>query len=775
MGTEILQFKKPADYWEESFLLGNGRIGISVWGGVGSEKIQLNHDTFWAGHNKENKKTVSPKKLSEIRDLISNKKYEEAENKLESLIPGQYTYPFQPMGELIFTHDVNSSTKDEKYERNLKMSNGLYEQRIGNLFQTEGFVSFPDSCAVLKFKSSDLAAYTGRIYYNSPYEELKEKTSKNDDIIQYIINAPHEVDGFISDTKINFRGPKGIEGRVLITAKSDNGVVTIHNDYIEVVNSTSFYLYIYTGSNWNDNDPSMEGIKILQKAVKISYEKLLERHTRDFNKLYSKNTLIVGSEKKQPIILPISDTSSNESINTTLVTGLFNYGKYLLISSSREGSQPANLQGIWNNLVIPPWWSNYTLNINLEMNYWGACKTGLENCALPLYDYAMRLMENGKKTARNIYNTSGWCSHHQSDLWAQTHARGCTENQVIEGNSNYSIWPFGGIWISLMAWEHFIYTKDILFLTQKAHPLIEGSIKFLKDFLIETDEGELISSPSTSPENRFSWEGKSLAVSSGSTMDLSMALELVLCFIEMNNYIKCDQECFNWCVEAKERIHPFKIGRYGQLQEWSDDVDLEYEEHRHTSHLYSIFPGNLLLKDGMEKYKESAKRSLEMRSFDTTGWSTIWKIALSARLGEKHNIIPLYKKHTRLVSPLINDINYCGGSGSYPNLLCAHPPFQIDGNLGLVGVTLEIFIQQIDNRIKLLPALPDEWKEGSIIGYHLPGGSIIDFNWRDGVIEKIMIKGGDISSWEILYNDINVQFSLKKEESLKLDRNLCTI
>lgn len=775
MRNDTLQFVRPADFWEESFLLGNGSIGISVWGGFGSERIQLNHDTFWAGHNKEDAKKISSEKLNFIRSLIAKKNYKEAEKILENLIPGQFTYPYQPMGELIFTHNIDDSAYGEKnYERTLNISNGIYKQNIGEMFQTEGFVSNPDSCAVLRFTSSGSSSYSGRIYYKSPYEGEKEKIYNNSQMIQYKINAPFEIDGFFDDKEPDFSGILGIEGSIILTADTENGKIIFHNDSIEILDSTNFCLYIHTGTNWNNCNPQDEGISILETVLNMTYDELKKRHIDDFNKLFSKNTLTIGTIRGSKTKLPLSIDSQNESIDPNLVETLYNYGKYLLISSSRPNSQPANLQGIWNSLQRPPWWSNYTMNINLEMNYWGASKTGLDSCALPLYDYAMRLMENGKKTAENIYGASGWCAHHQSDLWAQTHARGRSENQAIEGNTEYSIWPFSGIWISLMSWEHFLDTQDLQFLKDRAHPLLEGSIKFLKDFLIETDEGKLTSSPSTSPENRFDWKGERLAISSGSTMDLSLALESISAFIEMNNYIECDHDCLNWCTVAKEKLNPFRIGRLGQLQEWSDDVDPQFGEHRHQSHLYSIYPGSLLMKKDMDKFKESAKRSLEMRTLDSTGWSTVWKIALNARFGEKQNIIPLLKKHINPVSPLSKEVHF-SGSGSYPNLLCAHPPFQIDGNLGIVGALLEIFVQQIDNCITLLPALPDEWKDGSIRGYHLRGSSIIDFHWAEGMIDYIIITGGQESEWEIVCNNIKTQFILEKNEVIELDNQLCRI
>jgi alpha-L-fucosidase 2 len=412
------------------------------------------------------------------------------------------------------------------------------------------------------------------------------------------------------------------------------------------------------------------------------------------------------------------------------------------------------------------------MNINLEMNYWGTSTTGLSECSLPLFEYTMRLMENGLDTAQHLYSAQGWCSHHQSDLWAQTHPRGRTKDSISAGNAEYAIWPFSGVWLSLMAWDHYLYTRDDNFLITRCLPLLEGSVRFLQTFLLEDDKGALITSPSTSPENRFDWMGERSAVSTGSTMDLSLALEALSSYLEMSLYAQCDPELLVWSKEAIGKIRPYRLGRWGQLQEWSDDVDREFEEHRHLSHLYSLYPGKKLMDDDLNHFREGAARSLRGRDLESTGWSTVWKIALNARLGNVESIPDLIDRFVTPVNPHEKEVHFTGG-GIYPNLLCAHPPFQIDGNLGFVGALLELLIRQVNDKITILPCLPSTWRKGRIKGYHLSGGGEIDFQWTDKVLDYIKITPSDSGSYVIQYNHRQIRLNLKENEIVRLNNQLC--
>ncbi len=771
MNTDILTCNEPARCWEESFLLGNGSIGLSLWGGKGSERISLNHDTFWAGHSRKGESVLSPEQLASIRELIARKEYGEAEDLLEQLAPGRFTYPYQPMGMLTFTHDASIGTGT--YRRSLDLSRGIYSQRDGGL-ETEGFVSYPDSCSVIRFSSRTGRVLSGRIEYTSPYPQRPAVASSDGTSLQYYIQAASEMDGFFLDERPRFCEGEGISGIVACTAVSSSGTIRIEDDAICITDADEFILYICTGTDWDGHDPAVEASAALARAAAQPYEKVRRRHAEDVHELYARNTLSLTGDDTPEVLLPDTLSTWGRSHDPKLIEAVYNFGRYLLIASSREGSQPANLQGIWNTETAPPWWSNYTMNINLEMNYWGACITGLADCSRPLYDYAMRLMENGKQTAQALYGAGGWCSHHQSDIWAQTHPRGCTAEGIVKGHAEYSLWPFSGVWISIMAWDAAQYLPDRTFIEERVLPLLEGSIRFLRDFLFLDEEGMLTTAPSTSPENRFSWEGRRLAVSSGSTMDLSLSKEAIQAYLELSERGICDAGLTQWAQWAVGRIQPFRIGRFGQLQEWSDDVDLEFEGHRHQSHLYSLFPGNLLHAEGNEEFRDAAAVSLQDRAQDTTGWSTVWKIALAARLGDPQLIEQLLDRFLKLVDPHDRHVKY-SGSGCYPNLLCAHPPFQIDGNLGIPGVIPELFVQRVGRRISLLPALPESWTHGTFRGYYLPGGTILDITWSENMVEYIQLHSTVPAEWEIWCSEKVRVISLQAGDRVKLDGELKNI
>lgn len=777
-GNHILKFEQPADYWEESLLLGNSRIGLSLWGGIGRERIQLNHDTFWAGKPDPDVVSPEPGRLEFVRSLISEGRYTEAESILENEWTGNFTSPYQPMGELVFQYDVSGLPEDPSgYQRFLDIDSAVYRHSVDypdSGFRTKAFVSYPASVAVLKFSTWGSARYSGSFEYITPYLPFGEgyDSAVSDGQIRYRIKAPHRYDGFIDQSDPDFSDTEGISGFTDIGISSADGSVRIEDDRFVIDKSSEFFLYIRTSTDWGKKDSGKSSEEIVAEAMVGGFDRLLQEHKRDYRSLFRKASLSIGSDKSaQQKPLPDRLIAYADSPEPGLIELLYNYGRYLLISSSRPGSQPANLQGIWNQKVNPPWWSNYTMNINTEMNYWGACVSGLGDCALPLYDYALRLMDHGSRTARQTYECSGWCSHHQSDLWASTVPRGRTRDGAVSDNAEYSLWPFSGIWLSLMAWHHFEYSRDRAFLDSCVKPLLQGSVMFLRDFLVLGDDGNLTSSPSTSPENRFIRDGKALAVSEGSTMDLSLAFESIGAFLSMSELIPCDRNLVDWSKSSLSKIKPFRIGKSGQLQEWSGDWDREEDHHRHQSHLFSVYPGESLLKAGMEEYRQAGERSLEGRGLDATGWSTVWKIALLARFGKSHRIPEYFRKLFQLVQPGDSEVHFTG-SGSYPNLLCAHPPFQIDGNLGIVAAISEILMCQIDSDIELLPALPDEWAEGQITGLHTRGGLVIDISWNKRTLESVIISALTGGSWTIRWCGISTEIQVQEGDRIELDKSL---
>jgi len=759
MRNNSFEFVNPADYWEETILLGNGSIGLSLWGGIGSEKIQLNCDTFWAGTPRSEDAAISSDTLESIRQTIAEGQFSKAERVLEDKLTGPYTHPYQPMGDLYFEYNVSEyNTYDRSYRRTLNLREAVYNQYFdtnNGSFLTESFVSYPSSIAVMKYSTEGSVQYNGVFSYLPPYKEnlVQVSNTSSKDCIVYSIKAPSRFDGIMSSSDPEFSNNEGINGYLTVRIIPADGQCVIKDSSFHIRESTEFIVLIHIETDWGGDFSSGSGVKLLEAGYNRGYQDLKVEHISDYFSLYSQINLSLESDPgEKPSILPDRLIGFRKKTDPGLIELLFNYGRYLLISSSRPGSQPANLQGIWNPKINPPWWSNYTMNINTEMNYWGACLSGLSSCALPLYDFAMRLKENGRNTARLTYGCDGWCSHHQTDLWASTTVRGRTENGVTDGNAEYSLWPFSGVWLSLMAWEHYEYTGDKDFLMDRAYPLLEGSIRFLKDFLLEDSFNMLTTSPSTSPENRFKWKDGFPAVSSGSTMDLSLTLEAIHAFIAMSGEISCSESLLTWCHNAVEKIEPFRIGRLSQLQEWSGDWDREDDKHRHLSHLFSLYPGNMMFKSGMEKYREAAETSIEMRGLEGTGWSIVWKIALMARLGKSDRISELFHNLLKYVEPQKSEINFTGG-GSYPNLLCAHPPFQIDGNLGIISAVSEVIIRQIDDTVILLPALPEEWNTGWLHNVKCKHGLIVSLGWGHGKLEYVRIVSSESRSVKLVYLD----------------------
>lgn len=784
MNNHKIKFSKPASIWEETILLGNGHTGVSLWGGIGKERIHLNHDSFWAGTKEDNHRKGDSQKFQKLRSLLLNGNYKEAEAYAESEFYGLYTSPYLSMGELIFDYET-SSHNIEKYERSLDLSEALYTSSLetdNGVFSTRGFDSYPDEVCVLSFSTEGKTSYNGFLEFIPPStckSEVKVEANGGAYSIEANLTAPSLYDGFINMNPPVFNDKESISGYVRVEIFPVDGSVSVDCNKIQLNSVSRFTIIIALNTNFEalngksvPDDISKKCREDIQKASVCDYVVLFNRHRDDYSALYNDTTLSLSNgmssiaEYTPDRIRAYAETETDIG----LIESLFNYGRYLLISSSRLNSQPSNLQGVWNSFDAPPWWANYTLNINTEMNYWGACKTGLSSCSEALFDFALRLKRSGERTARELYSCDkGWCVHHQTDIWANTGIRGGTSDGPTKGHLEYSLWPYGGIWLSLMAWEHYEYTGDEEFLKAKAKPLLQGSIAFLRQYLIKGENGELTTCPSTSPENRFLFNGDRLALSIGSTMDLSLSSEAIGAFIEMGKVIDVDMELLNWSLCNHESIHPYKIGKLGHLQEWSNDWDRPEDKHRHVSHLFSIFPGDSLMRREDKHYRAGAEKSLEMRGLSATGWSSVWKICLYARLGKPEMIRELFRNFLTLITEGYGNggqdsIQYAG-SGVYPNLLCAHPPFNIDGNLGMVGAIVECIVQYYHESLYVLPAIPENWKNGKLTGVHLKHGLRADIAWENNKLSSLLLYSTVDMEISLVYNKIEEKIQLKKNET----------
>ena len=753
----LLQYDRPADFFEESLPIGNGKLGALVYSGTDDNIIYLNDITLWTGKPVDrNLDADAHQWIPKIREALFNEDYQLADS-LQLHVQGPNSQYFQPLGTL-HIKDLGLGTVSN-YHRSLSLDSAIIKDRYvrdGKVITREYFASHPDKLIAIRLRG-----------------DVNCK-------IALTAQVPHHVKAI--PTQLTMTGHatgdanESIHFCTMLSVKTD-GEVMAGDSSLTITHAKEAILYLVNETSFNgfDKHPVKEAAPYLENAANdiwhtqnLSYDEFYARHLADYKAIYDRVKINLGGSKETAHLSAITsqllkDYTDGGGKSRYLEELYFQYGRYLLISCSRTKGVPANLQGLWTPHLWSPWRGNYTVNINLEENYWPAFVATMAEMAQPLDGFIQSLATNGVYTAKNYYSIDeGWCSSHNSDIWAMT-------NPVGEKNESpmWANWNMGGAWLVNALWERYQFTQDKDYLRTVAYPLMKGAARFCLHWLIENPKqpGELITAPSTSPENEYKTDkGYHGVTCYGGTADLAIIRELLTNTIAAGRIIgerNKDME------QALAKLHPYTIGHMGDLNEWYYDWDDWDFKHRHQSHLIGLYPGNHLTDLTLQK---AAIRSLEIKGDETTGWSTGWRINLWARLRNGEKAYQIYRKLLTAVAPEGSRMpNYSKGGGTYPNLFDAHPPFQIDGNFGGTAGVCEMLMQSGDNKIELLPALPEQWKDGSVSGLCARGGFEVNFKWKDGKVRDCSIKAKTNSSVTLLYNGQQKTVKLKagKTQNIK--------
>lgn len=733
-------YDEPADEFIESLVMGNGGMGAIIYGGVHKELINLNESTLWSGEPV--KSTINPEAakatLTAIRKALDEGNYHEAD-RLQYDLQGRFSQVYMPMAGLHIEFGGDSVASNYRRELDLSRAITTVSYNIGRTeYNRTYFVSHPDKVVAVELKAKGGGAINGEIELDS---KLHHTTSAADGVLTAEGYAPYYIS--FRTKEMLWDENRGIHFMVVVKPVEVDGTVECRDAKLVLKDCKRVVLLVASATSFNgyDKDPVKEGRdyksiarKRLADAERFSFAELQRRHLDDYTRYFNRVDIEFDGEDKSNI--PTDDRLKSLSAggeDRELEALYLHFSRYLIISASRTENVPTNLQGIWNEALLPPWNSNYTVNINTEANYWGTEVFNLSEFHQPLLSFLKQLARSGEKTARDYYGCGGWCACHNSDLWAMT-------NPVGEGRGRpyWANWNMGGAWLATHLWEHYLYTQDREYLANYAYPLLKGASQFLLDWVVEDNTtGYITTSPSTSPENSFKepLTGRKVATSVGATADLAIIKELLSATVSAADILGIDDEFKAKMQAVLKQLHPYQVGGNGALQEWSRDFEEWDPKHRHTSHLIGLFPGSHISVEDTPELAKAVKRTLDLRGNLSTGWAISWRTGLYARLLDGEKAYSIYRhllNYTRELNTKVVAVGTVGGT--YPNMLDSCPPFQIDGNLGAPACVTEMLMQSQYGSIDLLPALPKAWANGSFRGLRARGAFEVDAKWRNGNI-----------------------------------------